>query len=358
MERTWKTEHYYETSADFTFNAISRHPKDSSETYIMVIGETARARNFSLYGYRRDTNPYLGTATGLVAFSNSLTQSNTTHKSVPMLLSAVSAENYNMIYEQKGIITAFKEAGFHTVFISNQRPNHSFIDIFGKEADEWTFIKETADNTESISDADLLPMIDKVLDKKRKKELIILHTYGSHFNYMERYPRSMACYLPDSPTEAKPKNRQTLLNAYDNTIRFTDHLLNLIINRMEKRGTQSALLYVSDHGENIFDDDRNLFLHASPSPSEYELHVPFIIWMSPGYIKAYPSVYNSAKANSNKHVATSASVFHTMLHISGISSPMRRDSLSVTSPAYTPQPFRYLSDHNTPIILKRDTDTI
>ncbi|WP_253952352.1 phosphoethanolamine transferase [Xylanibacter muris] len=353
IERTWQTEHYNKTSAAFTFNAVSEHPADSAEVYIMVIGETARAHNFSLYGYKRDTNPYLETVSGTVAFSNALTQSNTTHKSVPMLLSAVSAEDYNDIYSQKGIITAFKEAGFHTVFISNQRPNHSFIDIFGKEAHEYTFIKEKAgSNTDSISDTDILPLIDDILEGKRKKELIILHTYGSHFNYIERYPRSMAYYTPDSPTEAKPKNKQALMNAYDNTIRFTDYLLHLIITRLERHGALSALLYASDHGENIFDDARNLFLHASPSPSEYELSVPFIIWMSPEYIDSYPSVYTNAKANSHKHVATSASVFHTMLHISGISSPLRRDSLAVTSRSYTPKPYRYLSDHNTPIILK------
>ena len=68
---------------------------------------------------------------GVVTFTDVLTQSNTTHKSVPMLLSAASAEDYDCLYRQKGIITAFKEAGFHTAFFSNQLPNHSFIVFFG-----------------------------------------------------------------------------------------------------------------------------------------------------------------------------------------------------------------------------------
>ncbi len=70
------------------------------------------------------------------------TQSNTTHKSVPMLLSAASAEDFERLFHEKGILAAFKEAGFHTVFISNQLPNHSFIDFLGEQADEHYFLKK------------------------------------------------------------------------------------------------------------------------------------------------------------------------------------------------------------------------
>ena len=101
----------------------------------MVIGETSRAANWSIYGYNRNTNPELTKIKGLTAFSHVLTESNTTHKSVPMLMSSVTAHDFNSIYRQKGIITAFKEAGYRTAFFSNQRYNHSFIDFFGKEAD-------------------------------------------------------------------------------------------------------------------------------------------------------------------------------------------------------------------------------
>ena len=108
----------------------------------MVIGETSRAANWSIYGYNRNTNPELTKIKGLTAFSHVLTESNTTHKSVPMLMSSVTAHDFNSIYRQKGIITAFKEAGYRTAFFSNQRYNHSFIDFFGKEADICDFIKE------------------------------------------------------------------------------------------------------------------------------------------------------------------------------------------------------------------------
>ena len=346
VERTNATNAYAETSAGFSFNAAATHRDSCREAYVLVIGETARACSFGLYGYGRDTTPLLGKTGGLVAFTKAVTQSNTTHKSVPMLLSAVSAENFDSIYYEKGIITAFKEAGFHTVFISNQRPNHSFIDFFGEEADEWTFLKERDGGRGDHSDAALLSEVRRVLAKGRMKELIVLHTYGSHFNYRERYPRSAAHFRPDDATEAKANNRPSLVNAYDNTIRFTDSVLHGVIAELAATGARAAMVYTSDHGENIFDDSRRLFLHASPVPSYYELHVPLMVWTSDAYRRSWPQTAAALAANSGKPVATSLSVFHTMLDIAGIASPMRNDALSVASMRYKPRPLLYLNDHN------------
>ena len=304
IERAGETAGYQESSKDFTFGAQATHDKDEAEIYVLVVGETARACNFGLYGYERNTTPLLDKTEGLVAFTDVLTQSNTTHKSVPMLLSGASAENYNRIYREKGIITAFKEAGFHTAFFSNQRPNHSFIDFFGMEADEWKFIKEDAPEETNISDDELLKLVDKQLNDGHRKLFIVLHMYGSHFNYKERYP-------------------------------------------------SSAMLYTSDHGEDIFDDDRKLFLHASPVPSYYQLHVPFLIWMSEAYRKGYPVQYEAVCMNREKPVAGNASVFHSMLSLGGIQTDYKEDSLSVASKRYVIRPRYYLNDHNLPKLLDK-----
>lgn len=128
----------------------------------MVVGETSRAMNWSLYGYERETNPELCDIEGLTAFSHVLTESNTTHKSVPMLISSVSAHDFGQILRQKSIITAFKEGGFSTAFFSNQRYNHSFIDFFGMEADTYDFIKEdVADSKYNPSDDELLKLVEQ-----------------------------------------------------------------------------------------------------------------------------------------------------------------------------------------------------
>ena len=379
FERNAASENYKEASRNFRFDARSGHDVEAPEVYVMVVGETARAHNFSLYGYPRNTNPLLSKTQGIMAFPDATTQSNTTHKSVPMLLSAASAEDFPRLFHEKGILAAFREAGFHTVFISNQLPNHSFIDFLGEQADEHYFLKTESSSKENHYDEDLLKKLDRILPKadasssahyRYRKLFVVLHTYGSHFNYQERYPRSFAYFKPDSRSEAKPENRQDLLNAYDNTIRYTDYILHGIVERLQKweklqakalaktqAKTQakthgatcqptSAMLYTSDHGENIFDDDRRLFLHAAPKASDYELHVPFIIWTSEGFGNEYPNTWKALEENRTKQVQTSLSAFHTMLGIGGIRTPYRLDEYSVASGKYHPARLLYLDDHD------------
>lgn len=369
FERNAASENYREASRDFRFDARSEHSATAPEVYVMVVGETARAHNFSLYGYPRNTNPLLSKTPGIKAFPNVTTQSNTTHKSVPMLLSAASAEDFERLFHEKGILAAFKEAGFHTVFISNQLPNHSFIDFLGEQADEHYFLKKEDASQGNHYDEDLLQKLDEILPLadasssahyhyRYRKLFVVLHSYGSHFNYQERYPRSFAYFKPDSRSEAKSENRRDLLNAYDNTIRYTDYILHGIIERLQKwEGVQtktdgvydqptSAMLYTSDHGENIFDDERSLFLHAAPKASDYELHVPFIIWTSDGFSKQYPDILKALGENRPKQVQSSLSAFHTMLGIGGIQTRYRLDEYSVASGKYHPTKLLYLDDHD------------
>lgn len=367
FERNAASENYREASRDFKFDARSEHSATAPEVYVMVVGETARTHNFSLYGYPRNTNPLLSKTPGIKAFPNVTTQSNTTHKSVPMLLSAASAEDFERLFHEKGILAAFKEAGFHTVFISNQLPNHSFIDFLGEQADEHYFLKKEDASQGNHYDEDLLQKLDEILPLadasssahyRYRKLFVVLHSYGSHFNYQERYPRSFAYFKPDSRSEAKSENRRDLLNAYDNTIRYTDYILHGIIERLQKwEGVQaktdgvycqptSAMLYTSDHGENIFDDERSLFLHAAPKASDYELHVPFIIWISDGFSKQYPDILKALGENRSKQVQSSLSAFHTMLGIGGIQTRYRLDEYSVASGKYHPTKLLYLDDHD------------
>ena len=349
VERSWISAHYQERVANYRFDAVATHPKDSAEVYVMVIGETARSNNFSLYGYHRDTNPMLTTLvsdSSLIVFRDVRTESNTTHKSVPMLLTSASASDYSALYREKGIIAAFKEAGFHTSFISNQLPNHSFIDFLGMEADSCLFIKEAERAKDNVSDMELLPIVKGILEKGRKKEFIVLHTYGSHFKYNERYPRNMAHFLPDDKSQAKYENRQQLVNAYDNTIRFTDKFLYELSSILSSSACQSAWLYTSDHGENIYDDNRNKFLHASPNPSEYELRVPLLAWTSASYRSAYPDIISALRSNSGKCVSTSISFFHTMLEMGGIKTKNLDLTKSLADREYKVQPRLYINDHN------------
>lgn len=347
IERDGQTREYAATSKHFAFGATATHPTSEREIYVLVVGETSRALNWELYGYGRETNPELSRTSNLFVFKDALTQSNTTHKSVPLILSAVDVTHFDSIYRQKGIVTAFKEAGFKTAFFSNQRYNNSFIDFFGKEADTWRFIKEENGGTRmNVSDDELLTLAEQVIRQGDRKLFIVLHTYGSHFNYRERYLAEEAFFLPDHPADAEVKYRDNLINAYDNSIRYTDHFLARLIGLLDGQPAETAMLYLSDHGEDIFDDSRHRFLHASPVPTYYQLHVPYILWTSETYQEAYPEHIQALEKNKGKAISSNNTVFHTLLDMAGVKTPYLNDSLSVVSACFTERPRSYLNDHN------------
>lgn len=343
--RTYTSSHYDDTSAGFSYKPQATHNDTVPEIYVIVIGETSRAANWQLNGYGRQTNPLLSQEPNLVSFGKALSEINTTHKSVPMLMSYLTADNFGEeVAKTKSIFSAFNELGYETSFISNQRRNHSYIDFYGSEAKNVNFLTDA--NGPQADSSLLQPFRVAISDKNRNKIFIILHTYGSHFEYNKRYPADMAYFKPDNNSSADPANREQLVNAYDNTIRYTDMTLASIIDILRDSGRVAALIYTSDHGEDIFDDERERFLHASPVATYYQLHVPMIVWTSDRYNELYPEKTFSLRNNSNKDVSSSASVFHTVLDLAGITSPYYNKSLSLSSPDYHSPKRRYLNDYN------------
>ncbi len=349
--RTVATQNYHSTSAPYDFYAKPTHPDKHKEVYVFVIGETSRADNWQLYGYDRETTPRLSKRDDIIHFPYTLSESNTTHKSVPMLISALTAQNFgDSIYLVKGMPEAFKEAGFQTAFFSNQQRNHSFIDFFANQADKTIFIK---DNSPLAHDLELLPMMKSFVENESSDKLfVILHTYGSHFNYRERYDDSFSHFTPDNASEANSENKAELINAYDNSIRYTDFLLDEIISTIETLAVPGAVIYTSDHGEDIFDDERGRFLHASPTPTFTQLHVPFLLWTSQAYNTAYPDKIKYAKANSAKQVSSSRSAFNTLLSLAGIETVKYDCKADLCSPEYVATKRLYLNDYNKGVSLQ------
>ena len=337
---------YKESSKDFKYYAKCSFDDNEAETLVLVIGETSRADNWQLYGYSRKTNPLLTHTKGLTVFTDYMSQSNTTHKSVPILLSLAEADNYDILYHTKGIMQAFREAGYHTVYLSNQQRNHSFIDFLGEQADDCLFLRDS--HPDNAYDTDLLvPLAQKLARQKGRRTFVVLHTYGSHFSYADRYPDFMRKFQSDQYDGAKRQYRPQLINAYDNSICQTDLLLRRIIEQLTAHGGSAAMVYTSDHGEDIFDDARHLFLHASPFPSFWQLHVPLVVWTSPTYRQRHDAITSALDANRHK-AAESNSVFHTLLTMGGVTTSYRNDSLSLASPIYTSHRRLFIDDHNQP----------
>lgn len=353
VDRTVKTARYGETSAGYAYDSRPLHPDSVRELYVMVVGETSRAADWQLMGYGRPTNPRLSRREGVICGHKALSESNTTHKSVPMLLSPVEAVTYDRdIYCVKSVITAFSEAGFETAFISNQRPNRSFIDFFGMEADTTLFVREQPGYAETPGDFVLLDVLDGLLERGPRKLFAVLHCYGSHFNYCDRYGAEDACFGPCDFPEASARYRGELVNAYDNTIVATDRFLDGVIARLEAEDAEGWMIYTSDHGEDIFDNGSGRFLHASPMPSLHQVRVPLIAWLSDSYRKAYPEESRSLEVNMQKAVSTSRSFAPTAMALGGIDSPRLDHGASLASPRYTPRNPLYLNDHNEAVSLK------
>ncbi len=351
INKSQKNTNYKYTSANFKFNSVKTQKADRKrEVYVLVVGETGRAMEWSLYGYERETTPNLQKLPNLVYFKDAITQSNNTHKSVPVILSAASAENYEILYEQKSIVTAFKEAGFRTVVIANQKLTTSMIGCFYREAD--TFIDMSAFHTgsylKSLHDGALLPHLEQELTKTDDNLFIVLHTYGSHFNYYERYPKEFSLFKPDKADGIRATLKNELRNAYDNSIYYTDYVLSEIIKLLDKSNTCAVLAYLSDHGEDIFDDERHRYLHASPIPTYYQLHIPYIYWFSDGYKDSFPDKFEWISRHSNLPVSTN-SLFHTLLDIASIRTDVSDSSYALSSVFFEVRNRMYLGDHDDPV---------
>lgn len=349
--RTEKTHNYPETSSNFDFKVTSNRAPELKEVYVLVIGETSRAVNWQLLGYERATNPLLSQRDSLLIFNKALSQSNTTHKSVPLLLTCTTPATFgDSIYSTKSIITAFKQGGYATAFFSNQARNHSFIDFFAEEADSTIFIR---DDGQQHKDAELLPMFRDFIDSHDTEKLfIVLHTYGSHFNYKDRFDSDHAVFTPYKKAAASAENRAELINAYDNTIVMTDALLDQVISTLKHLHCPAAMMYLSDHGEDIFDDCRGRFLHASPSPTYYQIHVPLILWMSPELSAIDSSFYENAARHQNNNIASNDIVFHTIMQLADISSVYCDSTRSIICQHYVDRPRVYLNDYNESVPLK------
>lgn len=351
VEVTDATRHYAETSRDFSFG-LSPVPADSvGDLYILVVGETSRAANWQMMGYDRPTNPRLSRRGNLVAFPHTFSESNTTHKSVPLLLSHLTAESYDSLRYVKSIITAFREAGYHTSVISAQKPNRSYIQFFCAEADTTIYLP-LLEGVPSVSDVELLPFIKERMARRAPREMILVHSYGSHFDYRDRYPSSMAYFTPDAPYKAKKHDRPRLINAYDNAIRLTDLLLDSIASMAEATGARAAMVYTADHGEDIFDDGRDMFLHASPVPTCYQVHVPMLLWFSGKYVESRPEAASTAMAHSGGLVSSSSTFFHTALDLAGLHPAVFSPSRSLISPMWRPRNPRYVTDANEAVSLR------
>ena len=334
---------------NFKFNAVEKDSIDEREVYVFVIGETGRYSSYSINGYKRNTSPMLAETRNLISYTNLDAEANITTSSLPIILTRATAQDYDRSYVEKSFVDAFKEAGFKTYWIADQSANNKFIRRIAGDTDKECFLISSFTDTIN-TDEQLWPSLDTILARNDRKALIVLHTLGSHFRYNYRYPLSFEVFKPSLKGAfdydlISAKNKDLFVNTYDNSILYTDFFLAKTIQKIDSLHAVSALVYVADHGENLFDTKENIVFHGGSDYTRYDLHVPFFVWTSNEYNREYPLKAENLEQNRDKKLSTHH-IFYSILDMANITFPGQVLSNSIASETLQEDSVRYLINTN------------
>ena len=313
-----------------TLGAYKKVNSKLPEIYVMVIGESSRKQNWSLYGYKRKTNALLETQENIVVFDSVISNWPLTQMAVPLMLTdSTIIQNRGFkhnedILNRPSILHAFRDAGFKTLWLTNQ-PFDRFagnINYLANDADIVVYLTNKYD----YSLIELLQEQIKI-EGFKKNIFVVLHMKGSHFEYKRRYPKEFNKFKTKSVSGRKSE----IVNTYDNTILYTDYVLFSLIEYLKSLNAISAMFYVSDHGENLYDDEKGLFGHNFSN--EYDLSIPMIMWGSDIYKQIFSQKWKYGMQNHHKK-ADFCNVFYTVIDMAGITYPGMKESFSLVNSKY------------------------
>jgi lipid A ethanolaminephosphotransferase len=297
---------------------------------VLVVGESARAENFGILGYDRDTTPQLSKEAGLIAFTDVHSCGTETAVSVPCMFSNMGRKDYNAskAKNEEGLLDVLKHAGLEVIWRDNQSGCKGTCDRV--TVDDVSNLKDPALCADSeCRDEILLQGLQHFIDTLDKDTVLVLHQMGSHGpEYFKRYPKEYEHFTPVCESNALNNcSRESIVNGYDNTLVYTDHVLSSLIDllRSNQDKVDTAMLYLSDHGESL--GEYNLFLHGTPYmlAPEQQKHVAMLAWFSDSYQKAF-SVDTHCLQLSREKPLSQDNLFHSMLGL-----------LEVSSKVYDPQ---------------------
>ncbi len=321
---TYSTVRYFQilASANREFKILDNNAElvpfeDPHKTVlIFILGETARAKNFSLYGYEKETNPLLAKQ-DIIVFDEASSCGTATATSLPCIFSHSKRIDFNVTDAKytENLIDILQRAGY---------------DILWRENDDGckgVCNRVTVENMVKIQnpkycygkychDEALLDGLEEKLKNIQKDTVIFLHTMGSHGpTYYNRYPDNFKKFTPTCDTaDIQNCSQEEIINTYDNTILYTDYIISSTIDMLKKHPEYEAgLIYVSDHGESL--GENNIYLHGLPykiAPRD-QTHVPMVLWMSET-MKRWDYVnYECVKKEADEKTYTHDNIFHSIL---------------------------------------------
>ncbi|MCX8955967.1 kdo(2)-lipid A phosphoethanolamine 7''-transferase [Erwinia psidii] len=300
-------------------------PKDVNDLYVVfVIGESARRDHMGVYGYSRDNTPYLDKETHLAALQGYSCDTSTKLSLRCMFVREGGAsEAPERTLKEMNVFTVMKKQGFSS-------------ELFAMQSEAWFYNKVMADDYalretiqsekrnvgKPIDDMALVSELKDSLDRHPQgRHLVVLHTKGSHYLYTERYPREFARYQPECRGIDDRCSAQEMINAYDNSLLYTDFVLEQVFNQLRNRN--AIVFYASDHGESI---SENMHFHGTPrnqAPIE-QRSIPIMVWASDKFLQqpanaaAFSQLQTLAK---NKTPVFHEKLFDSILGCSGFTSP-------------------------------------
>lgn len=307
-------------------------------TVVIVLGESMRRGNLSLYGYDKKTTPNLDARREqLLIFNQAVAAANQTVPSITMMLTTATVLDPNKFLQQPSILTAAKEAGYHTYWLSNQGRVGTFESKISLVAhDARTLVYTNTEFYGSVLDQQLLNPLQVALRDTHPFKLIVMHLQGSHQDYQNRYPSQFDFFKSDeyqrssdNPVLSEQENK--VMAEYDNSIRYTDSVLEKIFAQLSNE-PGSVLLFASDHGERFYENGVMSAGHGYSLPTKTEFQVPFFIWCRDGC----ESEWKDSAVQHQDTVFSMENIFHTGTNILGLQLRDYDAEADILSPRYKP----------------------
>lgn len=288
---------------------------------VLVVGETARAENFSLNGYSKNTNPKLSKQ-DIINFSQVSSCGTATAVSVPCMFSGMPREDYDesLANHREGLLDIAKRAGYQVTWIDNNSGCKGTCDRVEEFKIPEPIQKKWCKDEECFDDIlidSLKAYLATIPKDDTRPHLVVLHQMGSHGPaYYKRVPPQYKVFKPTCDTNAiQGCSRDELLNSYDNTLLYTDYVLDSLIETL-KTATQyeTGLWYLSDHGEST--GESGMYLHGAPyaiAPSQ-QTHVPMLMWFSDAW-KQQAQKQMSCLSQQRQKKLSQDNLFPTMLSL-------------------------------------------
>lgn len=313
---------------DATRDAHSGKPR----LLVIVVGETLRAANWGLDGYRRQTTPRLAKR-DLVNYSDVSSCGTSTAVSVPCLFSPWGHDDYDedAIASHQSLLDILQRTGIDVTWIDNQSGCKGVCDGVDSVSIGADTYPQWCDGGRCLDEA-LVEALRRQLDGQPQDRVIVLHQLGNHGpSYFDRYPPAFRHFTPECrDPDLSQCERQTIINAYDNAVLYTDHVLDALIGTLKAQDTyDSSLIYLSDHGESL--GEHGLYLHGLPyaiAPDE-QTHVPMIWWLSTGFQQALGIDEQCLEAGASAP-HSQANLFHTVLGVSDVKTRVYRPELDLS----------------------------